>query len=52
MRCVVLSMMELELMWCEIAVSIIVVVFTQERGLRGVNIGMNQKCDIEAIWKE
>ena len=45
-------MMELELMWCEISVSVIVVVFTQERELRRVNMEMNQKCDIEAIWKE
>ena len=45
-------MMELELMWCEIAVSVIVVVFTQERELRGVCMGMNKKCDIEAIWRE
>lgn len=44
--------MELELVWCGIAVWIVVVVFTQERELRGVNIGMNQECDIEAIWKE
>ena len=52
MRCVVLSVMELELAWCGIAVWIVVVVFTQERELRGMCLGMNQKCDIEAIWKE
>ena len=52
MRCVVLSMMELELMWCEIAVSVIVVVFIEERELRGVCMGMNQKCDSEVIWNE
>ena len=37
---------------CEIAVSIVVVVFIEERELRGVCMGMNQKCDSEVIWNE
>ena len=48
----VLSVMELDSEGCEIAVSIVVVVFVGERELRGVCMGMNQKCDIEAIWRE
>ena len=52
MRCLVLNEMGLKLIWCGLAVWSLVVVSVEERELRGVCMGMNQKCDSEVIWKE